>query len=56
MRKYLKELVEIHGPSGKEKKVRDYIKEKIEGKIDEIKEDCMGNLIVFKKGNNPQKN
>ncbi|MDN5341596.1 MULTISPECIES: M42 family metallopeptidase [Oceanotoga] len=55
MRKYLKELVEIHGPSGKEKKVRDYIKEKIEGKIDEIKEDCMGNLIVFKKGNNPQK-
>jgi putative aminopeptidase FrvX len=47
---YLKELSNLTGGSGDEKKVRDFIKEKIEGKVDEIRIDNVGNLIAFKRG------
>jgi putative aminopeptidase FrvX len=50
MLKYLRELTEISGPSGNEDAVREYIKEKISGKVDEIFTDRMGNLIALKKG------
>ena len=47
---YLKELTELDGVSGDEGRVRDFIKEKIEGKVDSVKVDVLGNLIAFKKG------
>ncbi|MFN6991163.1 MAG: M42 family metallopeptidase, partial [Fervidobacterium sp.] len=51
MLKYLKDLTEIKGVSGFEDDVREYIREKIKDKVDEIFTDRMGNLIAFKKGN-----
>lgn len=47
----LKELTSLSGVSGNEKKVRDYILDKIKGRISEFCVDSMGNLIVRKKGN-----
>jgi len=47
---YIKELTDINGVSGFEEKVREFIKEKIQDKVDHIKEDTIGNLIAFKKG------
>ncbi|MGB4754937.1 MAG: M42 family metallopeptidase [Fervidobacterium sp.] len=47
---FLRELTELKGPSGFEDDVREYIKSKIEGKVDEVFEDRMGNLIALKKG------
>jgi cystathionine beta-lyase family protein involved in aluminum resistance len=46
----LKELCALPGPSGREEKVREYIKDKIAPFADELIEDTMGNLLVFKKG------
>ena len=51
MMKYLKELTELKGVSGFEDDVREYIKEKIKDKVDELFVDRMGNLIALKKGN-----
>ena len=51
MQKYLKELVEISGISGKEEKVMQFIKKNIQDKVDSISVDNVGNLIAFKKGN-----
>lgn len=50
MLKYLKELSELKGVSGFEDDVREYVKDKIKGKVDEIFVDRMGNLIALKKG------
>ncbi|MGC8971603.1 MAG: M42 family metallopeptidase [bacterium] len=52
---YLKELTELSGVSGYEKKVRDFIKEKIRDKVDFIEEDLIGNLIAMKKGRTDKK-
>lgn len=46
----LKTLCELNGPSGNEGKVREYIKKFVKPYADEVREDVMGNLIVFKKG------
>ena len=46
----LKTLCELNGPAGNEEKVREYIKKYVKPYADEIREDVMGNLIVFKKG------
>ena len=51
MIKYLKELCELCGPSGKEQVVAEYIKDKISPYCD-CQIDAMGNLIAFKKGAN----
>lgn len=51
----LKELCQINGISGDEKKVREYIISRIEGKC-EYKVDPMGNILAFKKGKNTPKN
>lgn len=47
---YLKELTELNGVSGYEKKVKEFIKEKIKSKVSGLEEDTLGNLIVWKKG------
>ncbi len=47
---FLKELCELDGVSGNEKKVREYIIEQLKDKADDYKIDKIGNLIVRKKG------
>lgn len=51
----LKDLCLIDGVSGDEKKVRDYIISRIDGKC-EYRVDPMGNLLAFKKGKSASKN
>lgn len=46
---FLSELSQIAGVSGDEKRVRGFIKRVIKGKIDEVYEDKMGNLIAIKR-------
>lgn len=50
MKELLKELCTLPGVSGAEDAVRAAIRAHIEGFCDEIFEDVLGNLIVFKKG------
>jgi endoglucanase len=49
----LRELTEASGVSGNEKEVRDLIKSSLEGYVDHMETDRIGNLIVHKKGSNP---
>ncbi len=51
LQEFLKDLCEISAPSGREKKVREYLIEKIGNKAD-CTVDKLGNLIVCKKGIN----
>ncbi len=51
----LRDLCLINGISGDEKKVRDYIISRIEGKC-QYKIDPMGNILAFKKGKETPKN
>jgi len=46
----IKTLTQTYGPSGNEKKVAQTIRGLLEGKVDEIRTDAMGNLICVKKG------
>lgn len=48
--KLMNELSDIFSPSGREKNVREYIKNQIKDYVDEIKVDALGNLIAHKKG------
>lgn len=50
MLEFLKELTELKGVSGFEDDVREFIREKIKDKVDEVFVDRMGNLIALKKG------
>lgn len=50
----LKELTELHGVSGYEDEVRNYIKGKATAWADDMKVDSIGNLIVYKKGKSPK--
>lgn len=47
----LKDLTQAFGVSGYEKEVRELIKNDIEGYVDDISVDAIGNLIAFKRGN-----
>lgn len=47
----LNRLTQTFGVAGNEEPIRDLIISEIEGKVDEIKTDALGNLIVLKKGN-----
>lgn len=51
MKKILEALCSIHGISGREESVREYIIEKIKGNA-EVRVDALGNIIAFKKGKN----
>ncbi len=46
----LKALIEAHGPSGDEIKVREIIEKEIEPYVDEMSTDKLGNLIAHRKG------
>ena len=51
----LKEICELPGAPGFEKKIRDFIVEKASGLVDEISIDNIGNVIAIKKGvRNPE--
>ena len=44
-------LCELPGVSGFEEKVASFIEKEIEGKVDELWKDSVGNVIAIKKGN-----
>ncbi|WP_334099879.1 M42 family metallopeptidase [Thermotoga petrophila] len=52
---YLKELSMMPGVSGDEGKVRDFIRSKIEGLVDNLYTDVLGNLIALKRGRDSSK-
>ena len=47
----LKELTQNYGPSGREEKIREFIKKHIRDYADDVSTDALGNLIAHKKGN-----
>ena len=51
----LKNLIESFGPSGKETQTANLIVENIRPFVDEVKVDCIGNVIAKKKGIKNQK-
>lgn len=53
MLKLVKELAALHGPSGFEQPVVQFLLEKIKETVDEIKVDSHGNIIATKKGTAP---
>lgn len=55
MKDLLKRLVETYGPSGNEEQIREVISREIQGKVDQITVDALGNLIAFKKGKGGKK-
>ncbi|HHY99417.1 MAG TPA: M42 family metallopeptidase [Firmicutes bacterium] len=50
MKELIRKLVETYGPSGSEERIRDTIKSEIEGLVDEVRVDPLGNLIAHKTG------
>jgi len=50
LKELLKKLSEAPGVSGHENTIKQLIKNEINGHVDEIREDSMGNLITIKKG------
>ena len=50
MKKLIKEITSVFGPSGDEEKIRKYIKKQINNYVDNVYEDNLGNLIAVKKG------
>lgn len=51
----LKSTCEVPGAPGFENRIRDFVLNEIEGLVDEISIDNMGNVVAIKKGNMPQK-
>ncbi len=52
----LKKLCTLHGISGREEQVRDFIREECASYASSITEDTLGNLLVFVKGKKRRKN
>ncbi len=50
MKELIKKLTEVYGPSGHEERIREVIKGEIEGLVDEVRVDPLGNLIALKHG------
>jgi putative aminopeptidase FrvX len=50
VKELIKELTEAFGPSGSEDAVRELIKKRISGHVDEVRTDALGSLIALKKG------
>ena len=49
----LKKVLKPYGPSGNETEVAEVIQRELTGHVDSMTVDAMGNLIVVKKGTNP---
>jgi endoglucanase len=49
----LKKLAEAHGVSGYEGEIREIVKAELEGYVDELRTDKLGNLIATKRGKKP---
>jgi putative aminopeptidase FrvX len=49
VKELIKKLTEAYGPSGREEGIRRLIQEEIEGQVDEMHIDALGNLITCKK-------
>lgn len=54
LRELLRRLSEAFGPSGYEKAVRAVVREEIQGAVDRLDVDALGNLIAFKAGVGPE--
>ncbi|MGB9681567.1 MAG: M42 family metallopeptidase [bacterium] len=52
---HLKKLTELNGVSGYERKVREFIRERIKDSVSGLEEDALGNLIVWKRGKNKKR-
>ncbi len=50
MKQLIEKLTSVYGPSGNEEPIREAIRHEIEGYVDEISTDTLGNLIAVKKG------
>jgi putative aminopeptidase FrvX len=50
VKELIKKLTEAYGPSGREEGIRRLIQGEIEGQVDEVRIDALGNLIACKKG------
>ncbi|AFZ67827.1 M42 family metallopeptidase [Deinococcus peraridilitoris] len=50
----LRRLSEIDGVPGREEHARDLVRTEIEGLVDELREDALGNLIALKRGTAPE--
>jgi putative aminopeptidase FrvX len=48
----LKKLVETYGPAGNEGPIREVIRKEVEGLVDEVVVDALGNLIAIRKATN----
>lgn len=53
MLEILKQLTSLNGPCGYEHQVTYFLKEYLEGRVDEVRIDPLGNVIARKKGNKP---
>lgn len=49
----LKRLSEIDGVPGREEHARDLVRAEVQGLVDELREDALGNLIALKRGSAP---
>lgn len=54
MKDLLKKLVEAFGPAGNEGPIREIIRTEVEGLVDEVKVDALGNLIAIRRGRGPR--
>ncbi|RLF31348.1 MAG: M42 family peptidase, partial [Thermoplasmata archaeon] len=52
-KKLLRRLSNAHSTSGYETSVREIIKEELEGHVDEIRIDTLGNIIAVREGTSP---
>jgi tetrahedral aminopeptidase len=50
MQGLLKKLSEAYGPSGREEEIRSIIRGEVQGKVDEVLTDSLGNLIATRRG------
>ncbi|MCA9836230.1 MAG: M42 family metallopeptidase [Trueperaceae bacterium] len=53
MMELLKNLCDLPGIPGREERVRTFIEKELEGSVDELRTDALGNLIALKKTNRP---
>ncbi len=48
MEKLITKLAQVYGPSGREERIKDQIAQEVEGFVDEVRTDSLGNLITSK--------